>query len=1319
MSIKVRAFTVTVGLPQRLEQAQNEDCEYHLAFQDPAGSPVDMTGAQSVMLTMRDRNGLLVIQREHSGFVGAPNAGTPAFQVLQADLANRAIQGYALDVRWIDGAGYAEQLLVLSTFAVLDGLAQPGDPITSAPPVSAVFGLNWRGLWSTPTGGYGFHDGVYAEDPSLGGTAYSSFIAVASGVTAYPVGPTGVVAAGWNYLAQHGAAASGGGGGGGGATGPAGPTGATGPAGPQGPTGPTGPAGPQGVTGATGPMGPGGAAGVTGAAGPTGPTGARGATGATGPVGPQGSAGVTGVTGATGPTGPAGSTGATGPQGAQGPQGVTGATGPTGPAGSTGATGPAGSTGATGPQGPQGPTGPQGGGAGATAWFSPSGGTLLGPITAQAISPQVDGLPALGATNLRWGGVYNAGALGGGYTLVAMGAASGFTAAPQSYQIGVTGASGPRVVQLPAANKLYAGQGIVVQEVAGGANALAVLAAGSDRIDGQTGITLTTPYGALWLRSDGVTSWFAWAGPTGPTGPQGVTGATGPAGSTGATGPTGPQGSQGVTGATGPTGPTGPVGSQGSAGVTGATGPTGPAGSAGAQGVTGATGPTGPQGAQGTAGVTGATGPTGPAGSAGVTGATGPTGPAGPNSPSADGGGALGSTNLRWAGLYDLGPIVAGYTQVAGPTDRGASLVSSEFFVGITGASGPRRVELPRAASVPAGEIYVVQDIAGGSNSLLVGVATGASGDRVNGATGVTLQTPYGGGIFFGDGATNWYAHLPGVGPTGATGPAGPQGVTGATGPTGPQGAQGVTGATGPTGPAGAAGVTGATGPGAAGTIIPGSTVSVASTSTASSSYVDIAGLSMSLTLDVATKVWAHLTFVANISAGTGTPRGSFRVVIDSQNGDDMTIDFTSLGENVVGAAQLLSTSLAAGTYTIKAQYKVTGGVTPTLSIGPVELVAMALEGAAGVTGATGPTGPAGAQGIQGVTGATGPAGGGAGATTWFSPSGGTLLGPITAQAIYPQNDGRAALGATNLRWGGLYNDGAMGGGYTLVAMGSASGFTAAPQDYQIGVTGASGPRIVQLPAANSLYAGQEFAIGDVAGGVNPLAVVAAGADRINGQTGITLTTPYGNLWFVSDGTTNWWAWGGPTGPTGPAGSTGATGPQGPAGSGGGSSTRVLEILAKVFDGQATLYASYNRAVGSGYPVPYLSFGNSNTIEAYTDFLVRGSSGTIPNVDLYWHTASGASATVRWDVTMGWMMPGVDATDVWIGSMTGMSPCAATGLALATARRPLKTSVPMSGATGFVEGAVVRVRVRRVSGGTGTGDLAAPANLERIVVSWI
>lgn len=475
----------------------------------------------------------------------------------------------------------------------------------------------------------------------------------------------------------------------------------------------------HGGVGATGGRGATGV-GITGVTGSTGPAGPQGIAGVTGPTGPQG---ATGIQGSTGPTGPIGATGATGPTGPQGSQGVTGATGPTGPIGSQGAQGVTGATGPIGPQGTAGvtgatgPTGPQGiqGNAGVTGATGPTG-----PAGAQGIQ-------------------------------------------------GVTGATGPT---------------------------------GPQGSQGAAGVT----------------------GATGPTGPQG---SQGTAGVTGATGPTGPQGAQGPTGSA-ITGATGPQGAQGIQGVTGATGPTGPAGPQGA------TGPTGPQGAtslstlqndydnglsgfaqfirlgpsltgRGAVMIADASGP-------GVTGsimfggrnAIGDTNywaftPSGlqigamqagaaafladnlkvaigvPARPSVDGIAPLGATNLRWLGMYGMGAFGAGYTQMAGATDRGATTAASNWFVGITGASGNRAAYLPAANQFVAGQEIVIQDISGGVNPLLVGIATGASGNRINGMTGVTMAAPYGAFWFVSDGATNWYTSF---GPTGAQGATGPAGMT-------------------------------------------------------------------------------------------------------------------------------------------------------------------------------------------------------------------------------------------------------------------------------------------------------------------------------------------------------------------------------------------------------------------------------------------------------------------------------------------------------------------------------------------------------------
>lgn len=64
--------------------------------------------------------------------------------------------------------------------------------------------------------------------------------------------------------------------------------------------------------------------------------------------------------------------------------------------------------------------------------------------------------------------------------------------------------------------------------------------------------------------------------------------------------------------------------------------------------------------------------------------------------------------------------------------------------------------------------------------------------------------------VLYGCTATNTWAALGAVGPSGATGPSGPSGAAGATGPSGPSGAAG---ATGPSGPSGATGPSGPSGP--------------------------------------------------------------------------------------------------------------------------------------------------------------------------------------------------------------------------------------------------------------------------------------------------------------------------------------------------------------------------------------------------------------------------------------------------------------------------------------------------------------------------
>lgn len=240
MAIKTRTYTVTVGRARDLEIAQGEDLKFVLTFNDPQTGVVNLTNLQSIVLTVRDRVGQLLFARVGQ-LEGAGTLGTASFTLGQSDTRDEAVQVYDVDVFWTDASGNREQLLVASSFSILDGVGSTTDPTTTPPAVPVVYGLNWLAGWSTPTGGYNVNDAVTAADGSLGATAISSFRAVAAGVTYYPVtGLSAVLASGWRYVGQHGG------------VGPTGPAGTTGSTGPQGATGAQGIQGIQGVTGVAG-----------------------------------------------------------------------------------------------------------------------------------------------------------------------------------------------------------------------------------------------------------------------------------------------------------------------------------------------------------------------------------------------------------------------------------------------------------------------------------------------------------------------------------------------------------------------------------------------------------------------------------------------------------------------------------------------------------------------------------------------------------------------------------------------------------------------------------------------------------------------------------------------------------------------------------------------------------------------------------------------------------------------------------------------------------------------------------------------------------
>lgn len=127
----------------------------------------------------------------------------------------------------------------------------------------------------------------------------------------------------------------------------------------------------------------------------------------------------------------------------------------------------------------------------------------------------------------------------------------------------------------------------------------------------------------------------------------------------------------------------------------------------------------------------------------------------------------------------------------------------------------------------------------------------------------------------------------------GLQGATGPQGATGAQGSTGPQGTQGIQGATGPQGPQGATGV-GATGP--------AYTVSVSSTTSASSLTPNATNFDM----------YAYTALAANltINAPSGAANGKRLMFRIKDNGTSRTLTWNAI---YVSVGPDLPTSTTAG----------------------------------------------------------------------------------------------------------------------------------------------------------------------------------------------------------------------------------------------------------------------------------------------------------------------------------------------------------------------------------------------------------------------
>jgi hypothetical protein len=138
---------------------------------------------------------------------------------------------------------------------------------------------------------------------------------------------------------------------------------------------------------------------------------------------------------------------------------------------------------------------------------------------------------------------------------------------------------------------------------------------------------------------------------------------------------------------------------------------------------------------------------------------------------------------------------------------------------------------------------------------------------------------------------------------------------------------------------------------------IPNTFISTAIPSfTSSTTFVQMDTMTENITIDVASRIHAIVTFSLTKSGG-GAEDAEVRLVLDtpSELGDPIYIRVVSITDNQAGACQFKSSLLPAGTYTVRAEYRSIGG-------GQIDFLSGSLfmQSQQGAIGPQGPVGPAG-----------------------------------------------------------------------------------------------------------------------------------------------------------------------------------------------------------------------------------------------------------------------------------------------------------------------------------------------------------------------
>lgn len=100
-----------------------------------------------------------------------------------------------------------------------------------------------------------------------------------------------------------------------------------------------------------------------------------------------------------------------------------------------------------------------------------------------------------------------------------------------------------------------------------------------------------------------------------------------------------------------------------------------------------------------------------------------------------------------------------------------------------------------------------------------------------------------------------------------------------------------------------------------------------------------------------------------------------------------------------------------------------------------------------------------------------------------------------------------------------------IGGSTGLTQSIADAGYNVTDSDGAVMFTSITAARVVNLPAANAVYAGYRILVVDMSGsasGVNTITITRAGVDTINGGATTTINLPYGGKELISDGISKW-----------------------------------------------------------------------------------------------------------------------------------------------------------------------------------------------------